>query len=1352
MTNSPATSMMTNFFEHSSSAAATSYAPFQSFWQAGYEGADHLNRTAIALDMNRVTGHLERAFDDYQQLAQFGIRTVRESIGWRLVEHDGGFDFSSLESRLQAAQQLGLQICWTFCHYGWPTDIDVFAPEFITRFARYCTAAAEFLAPYAGAAPVYSPINEISFTSWGLSSHLFHCKNMYHERAGEIGKQQLVRATIAGCDAIWRVNPAARILHCDPMIHVIPPPARPDWVDSAASWRESQFEASDMLCGRIQPELGGAPRYLDLMGVNYYHSNQWESGTNRRLWWHLADPRRMPLYQMLVELYARYKKPVLLAETSHVGSGRGVWIREMAEQAALAIQHGVDFRGICIYPVIDRPDWEEPHFWHHSGLWDVKQDDKSDDANGADQGTDQTEGGTDRLDRVLQPTYAQGLCQAQRLTENLCSSAQLANLKKGNSMQTIIVFSHLRWDFVYQRPQQLLTRLAQHYRVIFIEEPIYQAGDSFLKKFVPAPNVAVYQPHTPVLAPGFHDAQLPPLRSLLLNLLPDDANPIAWLYTPMAVPLLPLFHPELVVYDCMDELASFQNPPKQLLQRESALLNMADLVFAGGPSLYQAKKNRHPNVHCFPSSVDSVHFEQALDRHNSHPAHVDIPTPRLGFYGVIDERFDAELIRTMADAHSDWQIVLVGPIAKIDPSVLPQRINIHYLGQQPYQALPHFLADWDVCLLPFALNDATRFISPTKVLEYMAAGLPIVSTAITDVEQPYGKVVAIAHNATEFVAACERALGATQQQKATLQQSMRTIIANTSWEATVERMRALLDAMSRSPNAIRTSRGTSHHRKDVAPPTGAGPDGPASKVNPLHSHSSIPHAQCVIVGAGPTGLSAAYHLGAEVLLLERNSRVGGWCRSIEDHGFTFDHAGHIMFSNDPYVLKLYDILLGSNQHWQDREAWIYSKNVFTRYPFQGALYGLPPQVIKDCIVGAIEARFGRVDATSTEPRISVNAAHSADAANAATVVYASKRVEMVRSSISANEAHGVANLVPDCCADGSVALDGCNDNQPKDARNFEEFIYQVWGSGIARHFAIPYNRKLWTVPLKDMETSWLGGRVPLPNLESIIEGALEPVAKPMGPNARFGYPLRGGFQALMDGFLPHIRGRVELNANVVQLLLREHVIALADGRRFRYDRLISTMPLPELVKLVDTQAPDKVRVAARGLRHISVRCVNLGIRREQVTDKHWIYYPEQTVFHRIFVQGNASPHCNAPGGFGFTCEISYSPLKPLPADENALIELCIADCIKVGIMAPNDVVLAANQVDMPYAYVVYDYARATNVATIKDWLASCDIELAGRYSEWEYYNSDHAFLAGKKAAERVSQSALPSAVTAPPSV
>ena len=862
-------------------------------------------------------------------------------------------------------------------------------------------------------------------------------------------------------------------------------------------------------------------------------------------------------------------------------------------------------------------------------------------------------------------------------------------------MQTIIVFSHLRWDFVFQRPQHLMTRLGKTHRIFFFEEPVFDPGPERLALSSPAAGVTVCRPHTSLRQPGFSDEQVPALRRLVDELVraQDLHAPVVWMYTPMAMPLLDGLDAAAVVYDCMDELSAFLDAPPELLQREAALLEIADVVFTGGPSLYRAKQRLHPNVHCFPSSVQREHFAQARDPDLDHAEQRDIPHPRLGFFGVIDERFDPAAIALLADAHPQWHVVLVGPVVKIDPARLPRRPNIHYMGQRTYQELPAFLAGWDVCLLPFAINEATRFISPTKVLEYMAAEKPIVSTPVVDVADPYGHIVHLGRNSQAFVDACERALeerGSTREKRLA---QMRHVVSATSWDSTAAHMAGLID------RALDTRR-----RAPVQAP-----------LPPVQRRRSI------VIGAGPTGLSAAYHLGEDSLLLEQNDRVGGWCRSIQDQGFTFDHAGHIMFSNDPYVHDLYGMLLGDNVHWQDREAWIYSKNVYTRYPFQGALYGLPHEVLKECLVGAIEARFGPLKSEGRE------------------------------AAAGSSPSSCKAESITDCCGDGiaesTLKRPAIRAVAPRNGSarfaNFEDFIYGVWGRGVARHFALPYNRKLWAVPLHEMETSWLGGRVPLPDLEEMIDGALRPVARPQGPNARFGYPLRGGFQALMDGFLPHLRGEVKLNARVSRIVPSRHLVVLSDGASYAYEKLVSTMPLPKLVDMLGDSAPSRIHKAAAQLRHVSVRCVNLGIARPGVTDKHWIYYPEDSVFHRIFVQGNASPHNNPPGGFGLTCEITYSAHKPLPCDGDALIERCIADCIKVGMLRPDDRILARNQVDMPYAYVVYDHARAEAVEVIRQWLRTRDIELAGRYSEWEYYNSDHAFLAGRKAAERVLDTLAP---------
>ena len=869
-------------------------------------------------------------------------------------------------------------------------------------------------------------------------------------------------------------------------------------------------------------------------------------------------------------------------------------------------------------------------------------------------------------------------------------------------MDTVIVFSHLRWNFVFQRPQQLLSRIAQHQKIIFFEEPLYTEHEAYIDISEPLPNLQVWRPHTPSHALGFHDEQLPYLKPLLAEGIRTArlGDYVVWFYTPMALPLAQSLTPKAIIYDCMDELSAFLNAPRQLLQRETALLKVADLVFTGGPSLYEAKKDRSKHVYCFPSSVDAAHFAKGQAGQPEAQEQAELPHPRLGFFGVIDERVDLALIDALAVQKPAWQIMLVGPVVKIDPAQLPQRPNIHYFGQQDYARLPGFLAGWDVCLLPFARNEATRFISPTKTLEYMAAERLIVSTPITDVAQPYGDIVYLGETHDEFIAACETALTASASERTARIVKMRTVLTRTSWDATVDAMRELiaqsLEVVPQPPD----SASFQERRSQTAPVATLLP--PSTK-----RRGDQTNAQDIIIGAGPTGLSAAYHLGANALLLEQNDSVGGWCRSVHDQGFTFDHAGHIMFSNDAYVHQMYQMLLGDNMHWQEREAWIYSKSVYTRYPFQGCLYGLPAPVIKECIIGAIEARYGK----------------------------------------SGESAQEVSRLpgIKDCCADGiaeaTVPLREGGNGKTAGAqpRNFEEFIYQVWGAGIARHFAIPYNTKLWAVPLTEMETSWLGGRVPQPDLSEMIEGALEPAPKPMGPNARFGYPLRGGFQALMEGFLPHLRGQLRLGTSVTAISPSRACVTLSTGEVLPYRTLISTMPLPALIRVIGDEAPLAIQSAAQALRNVSVRCVNLGIARENLTDKHWIYYPEDTVFHRIFVQGNASPHCNAPGGFGFTCEITYSPHKPLPCDGEDLIQRCIDDCVKVGIINESDRVVVANQVDMPYAYVVYDHDRQRNVDLIRTWLEQYNILLSGRYSEWEYYNSDHAFLAGKKAAEKVQQ-------------
>jgi glycosyltransferase involved in cell wall biosynthesis len=358
-------------------------------------------------------------------------------------------------------------------------------------------------------------------------------------------------------------------------------------------------------------------------------------------------------------------------------------------------------------------------------------------------------------------------------------------------MKSLVVFSHLRWNFVYQRPQHLLSRLSQRWPVIFIEEPVPDAAEDHIEAIAAAPGVEVWRPHLRGSAQGFHPEHKAALQRLVAREIEEQSvsDYWIWFYTPMALPMADKLQPEGIIYDCMDELSMFRGAPRELIEQENALFRAADVVFTGGRSLYNAKKTRHRNVHCFPSSVDALHFRQGLP---DHPLQQELPRPRLGYCGVIDERIDLELIAGVADARPDWQIVMVGPVVKIDPASCPQRPNIRWLGQQGYGELPGFINGWDVCLLPFALNESTRFISPTKTLEYMACGRPCVSTAIRDVVEPYGHVVPIRADAEGFVQACDEIMGRAGRDREVHAQAVAEIISRTSWDATAAAMGELI--------------------------------------------------------------------------------------------------------------------------------------------------------------------------------------------------------------------------------------------------------------------------------------------------------------------------------------------------------------------------------------------------------------------------------------------------------------------------------------------------------------------------------------------------------------------------------
>jgi len=368
---------------------------------------------------------------------------------------------------------------------------------------------------------------------------------------------------------------------------------------------------------------------------------------------------------------------------------------------------------------------------------------------------------------------------------------QLSPSSQGSgSNYDVVCFSHLRWDFVFQRPQHLMSRFARAHRVFVIEEPIFDGTTDHIEVVGSGNNVYRLIPH---LTENGSSANYR-IKPLLTDKLSDlgVGKYINWFYTPMMLDLASGMQPLATVYDVMDELSAFRGAPPELLANESRLYERADLVFTGGQSLYEAKKGRHASVHAFPSSVDVTHFAKARQVTEDAELQKDIPHKRIGFVGVIDERMDLELLADLAGLKPDWQFIMIGPVVKISENDLPRRYNIHYLGMQSYDDLPQFLAGWDAAMMPFALNESTKFISPTKTPEYLAAGLGVVSTAITDVVTPYGEMglVHIAGTAAEFVRGLEAAMN---EDAAARTVKVSEFLKENSWDKTFQAMSDLID-------------------------------------------------------------------------------------------------------------------------------------------------------------------------------------------------------------------------------------------------------------------------------------------------------------------------------------------------------------------------------------------------------------------------------------------------------------------------------------------------------------------------------------------------------------------------------
>ena len=453
----------------------------------------------------------------------------------------------------------------------------------------------------------------------------------------------------------------------------------------------------------------------------------------------------------------------------------------------------------------------------------------------------------------------------------------------------LVCFSHLRWDFVFQRPQHLMTRFARRGPVVVFEEPVWtdEGAPRLVSRTDERSGVVVATPHLSWHLPALDKEAA--LRSMLDRLLAERGarHPVLWFYTPMMWSFASHVAAATVIYDCMDDLSGFKFAPVELPQLEAGLIGRADAVFTGGHALYEAKRHLHGDIHAFPSSVDAGHFAAARTSAPEPADQRDIPHPRLGFYGVIDERMDLGLIDALAAARPDWHVVMVGPVAKLDLADLPNRPNIHWLGGKTYDELPRYLGGWDAALMPFAINEATRFISPTKTPEYLAGGRVVVSTAVADVVRHYSglEAVRIAETAEDFVAQCEAALAlaATPSRYAA---EVEALLASMSWATT-------FDAMARIVAAAAA------RRRPIAPPV-VGIPMPALD-------RGARSADVLVVGAGFAGSVMAERIaagsGKRVLVIDRRPHIAGNAFDHHDAAGVLIHryGPHIFHTNAPAV-------------------------------------------------------------------------------------------------------------------------------------------------------------------------------------------------------------------------------------------------------------------------------------------------------------------------------------------------------------------------------------------------------------------------------------------------------------------
>ena len=731
--------------------------PLRSFWIGGYEGADHVNAAGQALDMAQSSHHLQRLDEDYARADRLGIRTVRESIGWRVCEGPGGqLDLSRVLRIARAARQAGIQPLWTLMHYGVPPDLSLFDDALIERFAHFCTQVARLLLRISPAPRFYTPINEISFLAWaastggllgaGAAGHAADASlaGASTEHSGYLVKRRLVRAALAGMAALRAVDPTARFLHVEPLVHVSAPPDRPELAPLAQQIRDYQWQALDLLSGRLEPELGGHEAALDWLGFNHYHSSQWEAVSEARLSWHRRDPRRQPLSELLQEAWLRYRRPLLLAETGHVGMGRAAWLHDVAGEALRARAMGLPLRGICLYPLLDRPDWQDPARWHRCGLWQV---------HGGAASLAPSSSSSPSLSPAPAPDAAQGTARQARPGSRHLVHAYASALKSWECLpappparpRRLLVLLPSRWEALDAGLQLLLRRLSGEapacpalrqvaarsggFAVVLVEPPRGQHARPRLRRYRLGPALELLVAH------GLPGAGAWPQGIAALPLVNAELEPgpaggtLLWLMrwpreSPGTAWLRSALQPDALVLQ----------PDAQDAGPDGATsLGRADLLLCESDAQYSHYSNHHSRVLRLPAGLPPRWLRppppgsyEALEAQRLLGA---APGPRLLVPAPEHWAVDPSWLRALALLRPHWHCFVLGLDASACAPLSP---NCHALGELAPELVPALLHACDAGLILARPGPATAHLRPELLDAAGHTGLPLASTPLAE--------------------------------------------------------------------------------------------------------------------------------------------------------------------------------------------------------------------------------------------------------------------------------------------------------------------------------------------------------------------------------------------------------------------------------------------------------------------------------------------------------------------------------------------------------------------------------------------------------------------------------------------